>query len=169
MLNGSTWTREQKLRVRTLYLVKGWTASEIAEEFVKEPRQVTALVNHQGWAKRRREIEEKAATLAERKAIQDAAEFVESVALRGEEATHQGFDLAGTAAGAGDALAFSAAMSGTKNAVALTRQALGIDSTHAPAGLSLHVVFARPEPEEPRRVEPLPPEQIEAGAELEFA
>lgn len=174
LLNGSTWTREQKLRVKTLYLVKGWTAGEIAEELGKEARQVTNLVNWRGWARKRREMEEKAASVAEQSAIVDAREFVESVAIRGEELAHKGFDVAEKMADKADAIGFSAAMSGAKTAVALTRQALGIDATqHAGVNVTLNAVFGAPvAPSEPRPVEKVPPDAIESGAagdELEFA
>lgn len=174
-LNGPTFTREEKLRVRTLYLVRGWTAGEIAKELGKEPRQITSLANHRGWAKRRREIEEKAARVAENAAIIDAKEFVEAVAIRGEEMAMKGFDVASARADEGDALGFSAAMSGTKTAVALTRQALGIDATQsAGQGVTLNMVFGAPVEavSEPKPVEKVAPEAIEpgdSGDDLEFA
>lgn len=120
-------------------------------------------------------MEEKAAQLAEQAAIVDAREFVQAVAIRGEEMAMKGFDVAEKMADGGDAIGFSAAMSGTKTAVALTRQALGIDATQsAGVNVTLNAVFGAPvaPANEPRPVEKVPPDAIESGAagdELEFA
>lgn len=172
--NGTAFSREEVLKVRTLYLAKGWTSSEIAAKLGKETRQVTAMVNRRGWAKRRREIEEKAAALAEQAAIVDAKEFVESVAVRAEELTHKGFDVAEKMADDGDAIGFSAAMSGAKTAVGLVRQALGIDATqNAGVSVTLNAVFGAPvaSESEPKPVEKVAPDPrtIEDGETLDFA
>lgn len=143
--SGPSFSRQEKLRARTLYLVKGWTPSEIAEELGKEPRQISNLVNHQGWAKARREAEEKAAAKAENAAISNAQAFVESVAIRSEEMADRGFDLAEKAAAGEDFKGFAMAASGTKTFVGLTRQALGMDSQSA-GGISITVNAIHGEP-----------------------
>ncbi len=172
MKPGPTFSREEKLRARTLYLVKRWTPAEIAEKLAKEPRQISNLVNHMGWAKLRRIAEEKAAAASEEDAMTSAREFVESVAIRSEELTERGFDMVESAADSGDAKGFAMAASGTKTLVSLARQARGMDATTI-AGGTVNMFFGAPVGAAGmKQAEKTEPEALEAnGAEsdLDFA
>lgn len=169
--SNTTWTRAEKLKVRTLYLTKGWATGEIALELQREARQVTALVNRQGWAKKRREMDERAIVEAEDQTKARTAEFIESVDARSEEMVEKGFDLAERA---GDAKDFVDAARGTQIFVNLKRQAAGMDQQQV-GGVTVNLsqIFGGPVgPAEPRRVEPVPPiavEEPEAKPDLDFA
>jgi len=150
------WTRADKLKCRSLYLVRGQNPTEIGVKLGKSASAISTLCCREGWAAMRREAELAAAAEADRAALNDirtrAQDFAASVADQGEELVEAGFDLTRTAAEKGNAKDFAFAASGTGKLVTLTRRAMGMDAGTLNVA-NLNVFLGQPKGNSMRKVD----------------
>lgn len=148
------YSRETRLKVRTLYLIKGLPPSEIAEIVGIRAQSVSNLVAKNGWARERQEREARALARAEDRAAHAADEFVQSVVTQSQELAEKGFHHARNAE---DGKEFAMAAKGTQVFVQLARQGMGLDAGQTAAAnragciaLVFGQPFAEAQPEEKR-------------------
>ncbi len=111
------------------------------------------LAYKQGWAAKRRQAESLAIAGAEIQAAQAISSAIESIAIRSEELTERGFDLAEQAADECDCKGFAMAAKGAQIFNGLFRQAHGLDAKQAgEASASLTLVYAEFQPRGEKKV-----------------
>jgi hypothetical protein len=159
------WDRGEKLRVKRLYLISRLQPKEIADKLGRTNAQVSNLIYHEGWAKMRDAADERAEAEAMSGAVDAARELSASVAVQGPELAEVGFEHARAAE---DPKGFADAMRGTKIAIDISRQALGMDAATASNSITIHFgspVAAQRE-EKSVSAEPI---QDSAETDLDFA
>jgi len=141
--------------------------TEIAKALKKTPLQITQLSNRHGWPAKRREMEDQAERDGVEAGLDSAKEFVANVDLRSGELAEKGFNMATKTSVPKD---FADAMRGTKIAVDLKRQALGLDLQTDAVNISLTAIFARPlEAPAPRVVVPVIELDFDDGLSAELS
>lgn len=148
----------QRLRIKTLLLVRGQTYSQIAKDDVvaMNETQVAGICRREGWHKERRRLD-----LAERKLIaqrteEDLAEVRENIATECDELTFGGLDLARESLDKKDARSFAQAANGVRALATIAREsrATGAEQVSGKAELNVFVFrVGDPVKAEPKQAE----------------
>lgn len=142
------FTRDDKLEIQKMYVIKLMPPREIAEKTGFNSQQISDLARRMNWTKRKKEAELKLGQLIQRETssiVSETDEFLESARIRAAGLLEKGFDLAEGSATLGDTKGFSASMSGSKVAYDIYRNAAGLDTqVKGNTTINMAVFFGNP-------------------------
>ncbi|HEX2898835.1 MAG TPA: hypothetical protein VHS96_03850, partial [Bacteroidia bacterium] len=141
-----------RMRVRSLYLVQGLEPSQISPKITKEfkgvklePAQISALCARNGWTKEKRLLKAKLEKDSLTRTQEQVEEVVASTAMLAEEGSLAGIQRAlecTTKKGKFASKDFAAWAAGSRQLVAIARQARGLDAKDAgESGSTVNVMF----------------------------
>ncbi len=139
------FTREDQMAIQRLYLVQAMQPHQIADKLFFKAKQVQSLITRKGWAKMRKEHDQRINKLAASKmsVIEgDHEAFVESVRIQSQELVEKGLKRARSASDGKD---FSGYASGVKAFYDTYERVTGLANDAKQGAVStLNLIFVTP-------------------------